>query len=281
MIKRFENFKSDYVEKRNIDVWLPDNYDPKEKYSVLYMNDGQMLFDSAITWNKQEWQVDETIQRLINENKIKKSIVVGIWNGGAARHIEFCPQKPFESLPKNYRDSIIKAATRLNGNSVFSGNVVSDNYLKFIVKELKPFIDENFSTRKTRNHTFIGGSSMGGLISLYAICEYPDVFGGALCMSTHWPVIFSAENNPFPTAIDQYLKKNLPNPRNHKLYFDYGTKTLDSMYKPFQTTIDEIMIKKGYNSNNFKSIEFCGDDHSEKSWSKRLNIPIEFLLYCQ
>ena len=78
---------------------------------------------------------------------------------------------------------------------------VSDNYLKFLVTELKPFIDKKYSVYKDMNHTFIAGSSMGGLISMYAICEYPRVFGGAACMSTHWPGIFSAEGNPVPDAF--------------------------------------------------------------------------------
>ena len=84
---------------------------------------------------------------------------------------------------------------RQPGAPVFSGKIQSDNYLKFLVKELKPFIDSSFSTLKDQQNTFIAGSSMGGLISMYAICEYPLVFGGAACLSTHWPGIFTMINN--------------------------------------------------------------------------------------
>ena len=277
-IKRFENFPSKYVNSRNIDVWLPDGYNSKNKYAVLYMHDGQMLFDSSITWNKQEWGVDETISKLHSENKIKNCIVVGIWNGGKNRHIEFCPQKPFESLPVSYRDSIIELAKRVNGNQVFSGEIISDHYLKFIVEELKPFIDSSFSTKKNRKNTFIAGSSMGGLISLYAICEYPKIFGAAACMSTHWPVLFTTENNLFPVAINNYLKQHLPSAKKHHIYFDYGTKTLDTLYKPFQQIVDKTMAAKGYNKKNWITKEFIGDDHSEKSWRNRLHVPVIFLL---
>ena len=146
------------------------------------------------------------------------------------------------------------------------------------MKELKPFIDSNFSTLKNRQNTFIAGSSMGGLISMYAICEYPLVFGGAACLSTHWPGIFTTINNPVPAAFLQYLTTHLPAPGTHKFYFDYGTATLDSMYKPFQLQADAIMRQMGYTARNWMSKEFIGDDHSEASWRKRFHIPAFFLL---
>lgn len=275
---RFESFKSTFVDARNVDVWLPANYNKNQKYAVLYMHDGQMLFDSAQTWNKQEWGVDETITQLKIEHKIKDCIVVGIWNSGKNRHIDYFPQKPLEALTKAEQDSMY-AANRQNGNSVFSGKVQSDNYLKFLVNELKPFIDKNFSTNKTPMATFVAGSSMGGLISIYALCEYPKVFGGAACLSTHWLGIFKADN-PFPKAMQAYLKANLPYAKNHKIYFDYGTETLDAMYKPFQLQVDSIMTGKGYSvhNNDWITQKFEGENHSEVAWRKRLYIPILFLL---
>jgi enterochelin esterase-like enzyme len=143
---------------------------------------------------------------------------------------------------------------------------------------LKPLIDKKYSVHRDKKHTFIAGSSMGGLISMYAICEYPNVFGGAACLSTHWPGIFTVENNPIPEAFYNYLKTNLPNPKNHRIYFDYGTATLDAMYEPLQLKVDEVMKAKGYNSLNWSTNKFEGEDHSEKAWQKRLHIPLEFLL---
>jgi enterochelin esterase-like enzyme len=277
-IERMENFKSNYVTERNIDVWLPDNYSSSKKYNVFYMNDGQMLYDPEMAWNKQAWNVDDVLTKLVTENKIQDVIVVGIWNGGITRHIDYFPQKAFESLTQSQQDSIYKA-NRSNGQSVFNNQKVnSDNYLKFIVKELKPIIDKKYSVYTDVKHTFIAGSSMGGLISMYAICEYPKVFGGAACISTHWPGIFAVENNPIPNTFFEYLKKHLPNPKNHKIYFDYGTATLDAMYEPFQLKVDEIMKAKGFTSQNWSTQKFEGEEHSEKSWNKRLHIPIEFLL---
>lgn len=276
-VQRFENFKSNFVDERNIDVWLPDGYSDKEKYAVLYMHDGQMLYDASTTWNKQEWNVDEVASKLIAEDKTKKFIVVGIWNNGSKRHIEYFPQKPFENLTQVEKDTVtaqLKKANRAEADF----KPISNDYLKFVVNELKPFIDKTFSTKKDRKNTFIAGSSMGGLISMYAICEYPDVFGGAACMSTHWPGTFSIKNNPVPNVFIDYLKKNLPNPKKHKIYFDYGDKTLDAKYKPYQELADRVMIEKGYTSKNWITKFFSGDDHSEKSWAKRLHFPLEFLL---
>ena len=209
-IIRTENFSSKHVPARNVDVWLPDNYTASKKYAVLYMHDGQMLFDSSITWNKQEWGVDETLNQLMQQNKIRDCIVVGIWNGGKSRHPEYFPQKPFEALSKE-EQQLVYSAYRSGGQSIFSGlPISSDNYLKFLVEELKPFIDKNYSTKTDASNTFVAGSSMGGLISLYALCEYPTIFGGAACLSTHWPGLLSMENNPGPAVFFSYLKNLLP-----------------------------------------------------------------------
>ena len=269
-IKHFENFSSKFIDARNVDVWLPNNYNSNEKYAVLYMHDGQMLFDSIITWNNQEWKVDETITSLLEKKLIKKTIVVGIWNNGKYRHAEYFPEKPLQFLKNELRDSIIK-------NDLLN-KPQSDNYLKFIVTELKPFIDSSFSTYTNAENTFIAGSSMGGLISMYAICEYPNVFSAAACLSTHWIGSYNNDYDAISTAFANYLNEHLPNPENHKIYFDHGTLTIDSYYKPHQVKIDEVMKNKGYTSKNWITKEFEGANHTENSWSKRLHIPFTFIL---
>ncbi len=276
-IKHFEQFNSVFIDARNVDVWLPEGYNSKTKYAVLYMHDGQMLFDSTNNWNHQEWGVDETLTHLKKDNKIKDVIVVGIWNNTKTRHSDYFPQKPFESLTPFQQDSIYKATSNEKG-SLFSVKIQSDNYLKFIVKELKPFIDSSFSTKSNRKNTIIAGSSMGGLISIYAICEYPEIFGASACLSTHWLGIMPSENNPIPNAFFNYLKYNLPSPKRHKIYFDYGSLTLDAFYKPYQTQVDVIMKSKGFSNKNWLTKEFVGDDHTEKSWRNRLGIPLVFIL---
>lgn len=276
-LQRVTAFPSAYVQARNVDIWLPPGYSTAKKYSVLYMHDGQMLFDANSTWNKQEWGVDETMSLLLQQKKIRDCIVVGVWNTGANRHPDYFPQKPFLSLSKQQQDSIY-TATRGADYALFPVPVQSDAYLKFLVTELKPFIDSTFSVATDRANTFIAGSSMGGLISMYAICEYPTVFGAAACLSTHWPGIFTVDNNPIPAAFINYLKLHLPDPKTHRIYFDYGTSTLDSLYKPFQLQADKVMKKKGYGKRNWITREFPGEDHSENAWRKRLQIPLTFLL---
>ena len=277
-IVRIENLISKYVPKRNIDVWLPLGYNKNKKYAVFYMHDGQMLFDPSTTWNKKSWLMDSSITKLIKEDKISEVIVVGIWNGGERRHSEYFPQKPFEMLNMDQKASI-KEAVRKNNASVFNNyEINSNNYLKFIVEELKPYIDKNFSTKTNSDNTFIAGSSMGGLISMYAICEYPNVFGGAICMSTHWPGIFEMENNPIPGAFIQYLNSNLPNAQNHKIYFDCGDQTLDALYPPLQNIVDDVMRKKGYSQKSWMTKYFTNQDHSEDAWSGRIQIPLQFML---
>ncbi|HMP92442.1 MAG TPA: alpha/beta hydrolase-fold protein [Phnomibacter sp.] len=277
-IQRLENFASAWVAPRHIDVWLPNGYTNAKKYAVLYMHDGQMLYDARTTWNNQAWEVHETLQRLMDSGQIKDCIVVGIWNSGPNRHSEYFPQKPFMALPQRYQDSLLENGSRSGGNALFAGPISSDNYLRFLVTELKPFIDKTFSTYPDAANTLVAGSSMGGLISMYALCEYPKVFGGAACLSTHWPGIFSVENNPIPAAFLGYLDAQLPSPANHRLYFDYGTATLDSLYEPYQLQANAIMQKHRYGPGNWLTMAFPGANHSEQAWQQRFEIPAYFLL---
>ena len=138
------------------------------------------------------------------------------------------------------------------------------------MEDLKPFIDTRFKTKKGRESTFIAGSSMGGLLSAYAICEYPEVFGGAACFSTHWP--------PLEGVFLEYLKSNLPDPATHKIYFDHGTEGLDGEYEAFQMIADSAMKARGYeHSENWITMKFEGAGHIEKEWHSRFHIPMELL----
>lgn len=276
-IERIENFQSKYISERNVDIFLPERYSVKKKYAVLYMHDGQMLFDPDQTWNKQAWNVDDIARELIQENKVKDFIVVGIWNGGKTRHSDYFPQKPFEQLSTEEKDTI-GAQLQKFGRTNDDFQPGSENYLNFIIKELKPYIDRNYAVKTGKRNTLIAGSSMGGLISLYAICEYPKIFGGAACLSTHWVGTFTLKNNPLPHSFLLYLEKNLPNPKNHKIYFDCGDQTLDAMYPEIQHKVDDLMLRKGFTKKNWITEYFPGEDHSEKAWSKRFRISLEFLL---
>ncbi|MCG9966151.1 alpha/beta hydrolase [Shewanella cutis] len=276
-IERLTSFPSAFVPPRNIDIWLPAGYDKQQRYAVLYMHDGQMLFDATTSWNKQEWQIDEVASRLIKAGKTQPFIVVGIDNAGENRHSEYFPQQPFENLSQAQQTALYQLQ-RTKNQALFSQQVYSDRYLKFLVTELKPYIDSHYSVYTDAAHTFVMGSSMGGLISLYAISEYPHIFGGAACLSTHWPGTFEQQNNPIPPAFFNYMQQKLPDPSTHKLYFDHGTATLDAWYPQLQAQADKIIKAKGYTSQNWQSLTFEGAEHSEHAWAARLDIPLIFLL---
>lgn len=273
-VERFTLTPSGLGGQRNIDVWLPADYDTTRNYAVIYMNDGQMLFDSTTTWNRQEWGADETAAKLIAENKIRPCIIVGIWNRDRYRYSEYFPEKALSFYPARRRARLI--------SKEMMGDPLGDEYLRFLVTELKPYIDSHYSTSADRENTIIMGSSMGGLISLYAICEYPDVFGGAGCISTHLPMIgvsfFRKYDNRMAKSFRKYLASTFPSPDRHRIYFDFGTKTLDAAYEPYQKKVDKLMTAAGYSEKNWTTIKYEGHDHSERSWASRLNVPFEFLL---
>lgn len=275
-IERLENFASKYISSRNIDVWLPDGYSDSIKYAVLYMQDGQMLYDANSTWNKQAWDIDDAATNLLKDKKIKPFIVVGIWNDSKTRHKDYFPQKVFNMLSKIEKDSV-NARLLKKGRTTSFFKASSNNYLKFIVRELKPFIDKNYSVESNAENTCIMGSSMGALLSIYALCEYPKVFGGAACLSTHWPGTFSLENNPVPYYMIDYLEKKLPSPKTHKIYFDCGDQTLDALYPSIQKQVDSLIQTNGYSTTNFQTHFFAGENHSEGAWKKRLDLPLLFM----
>lgn len=274
-IERLADFASHHVPARNIDVWVPAGYPAAAPYAVLYMHDGQMLFDPKTTWNQQEWRVDEVAGELQAAGTVRPFIVVGIWNGGPARAAEYLPQRAFERL--DAKAQALHMAGKRGEQPFLSEPVYSDRYLRFLVEELKPAIDKRFAVDPSPAATAIMGSSMGGLISLYALAEYSQIFGSAACLSTHWPASFIFDDPALPEAILAYLTEKLPDPARHRLYFDHGTATLDVHYAPWQTRVDAVMANRGYTDANWMSRVFAGAEHSEQAWSARLQIPLTFL----
>lgn len=258
-----ENFYSRLVEARNINVWLPPGYGERAeaRYPVIYAHDGQNLFDPALSFAGVDWGVDETLGAMILAQSVPPAIVVGIWNT-AERYREYDPQKVFADL---------LSAEEQAAYGLEFGHPLADRYLRFIVEELKPVIDDYFCTRRERQSTFMMGSSMGGLISTYALCEYPQTFGAVAALSTHWPAGCGK-------MID-YLATHLPAPGKHRFYFDYGTETDDAPYEPLQRQVDMLLEEYGYQEGRDRMTrKFPGEDHSEQAWRRRLNVPLHFLL---
>ncbi|MCF8238720.1 MAG: hypothetical protein K9I85_11220 [Saprospiraceae bacterium] len=271
----FARFPSRLIDPRSVVVWLPDGYTDQKQYAVLYMHDGQMLFSSTVTKNQDHWGVDSVLQPMLEQGILRDVIVVGIFNHDQWRSMEYLPQRPLQdlTLPDT---AILKDHPDPQLPDILNAGFRADSYLQFLVSELKPFIDTTYSTDPACN--YIGGSSMGGLISWYALCEYPDIFTGTACLSTHWTGLFRQDHNPLPARFQAYLDNHLPKPEKHRFYFDHGTEDLDRLYGPFQEQIDQLAQKKGYTESLWQSQFFPGTGHAESDWRDRLHIPLTFLL---
>jgi predicted alpha/beta superfamily hydrolase len=263
-LRTHEAFASKLVASRRIDVWLPPGYEQNTaaRFPVLYMHDGQNLFDPALSYIGVDWGVDEAMTRLIREGAVREAIVVGIWNT-PKRFQEYMPAKAVteSKLPDDWPDMA----------SMRKEEILSVGYLRFLIEELKPFVDSTYRTLAGRADTFTMGSSAGALISIYALAEYPEVFGGAGGVSTHWPI--------GDGLMIDYLEPRLPGLRGHRFYFDFGTATLDSNYEPYQRRVDALMRRAGFVEGvEWMTRKYEGDEHSERAWRRRVDVPLKFLL---
>ena len=265
-IEIVSDFQSSFVEDRILEFWLPPNFDPTKKYDLLIMHDGQNIFDANKTWNKQEWKLDEWASKLILEKTVNPFIILGIYNSGKNRWNDYFPENAY---------GFIKYVKYLDDNKPA---LYANLYLKYIVDEIIPFTKSKYLKSSDDYRIIIGGSSMGGLISMYAAFEYPEIFDGAICMSTHWPGAFVIDNNPLPDAIFKYMSQNIPKSKEKKFYFDYGDQGLDKNYPQYSKRVDSIFLNNGYSENNFKNLYFKNTSHSEDSWCKRVDIPLKFML---
>lgn len=259
-----------------VDVLLPEGYDPADgkRYPVVYMHDGQNLFDPAISYGGVSWEIDNALSRLSQWEEFQTPIIVGVHNRENLRSSDYLCQKVItDYIP----------ADKLNASGIkpiIGGESHSDAYISFLANDLKRAIDAEFNTYPDRDNTFIMGSSMGGLASLYAICEYPEVYGGAACISTHWIGNFDYNSTIFPNAMLDYMNDNLPSAETHKLYFDHGTVGLDSSYPVWNEKALQIVASKGYDKEAGSLLSYIaeGADHNERYWSERVNIPLQFML---
>ncbi|MHC1703848.1 MAG: alpha/beta hydrolase [Tenuifilaceae bacterium] len=228
--------------KRTIRIYFPPNYSSGKRFPVIYMHDGQNLFDDATSFAG-EWNVDETLDSLYKFHRFS-CIVVGIYHGEKERINELSPWK---------NDSL-----NLGGDG--------DKYAKFIVKTLKPFIDSHYRTSPERQNTVIMGSSMGGLMSLYMLLEYPDVFGKAAIFSPSlWfsPKVFE--------IIQKYNQKKI-----QKIYLISGAK--EGSRSIGNTLIADSLLRSVGFDDNFYRCKIAKDgQHSEWFWSREFGDAIRFL----
>lgn len=279
-IVQLDRFPSQYVAPHNVDVWLPPGYPKQAPYAVLYMFDGQNLFGEREPGKTPSWRAAATAAQLIAAGKARPFIIVGIWNAQSLRMSEYFPEKPWESLTPDQKRTLF--SRELGNFQLMPVAPYSDAFLEFVTQELKPAIDHRFDVDPKPEATFVMGSSMGGLMAWYALAEYPNVFGGAACLSTYWPGPYlkldAHSHDPAPAAFAEYIAQHFPSPRDHKIYFDRGTLTLDANLGPAQQRVDRVLQSEGWTGTHFESRVFAGAEHSEKYWGARLAIPLTFLL---
>jgi predicted alpha/beta superfamily hydrolase len=256
-IIQHDSIPTQFVETRPVTVWLPPSYDDNrnQDYPVLYFMDGQNVFNPKTSYTGVDWALDEWADSLITAGQMEEVIIVGVWNS-PKRFLEYMPEKSVDYFSKDEMEWIKK------NSEISVERPISDDFLSYLTEDILPFINQEYRTKTGRENTLIGGSSMGGLISLYALTEYPDVFGTALCVSTHWPAAQGVSL--------RYFEDNLPEPGSHKVYFDYGTETLDAEYEPYQVQMDSVMKARGYSENeDWITLKFEGHKHSESDWRQR------------
>jgi enterochelin esterase-like enzyme len=267
---------SAHVAPRNVTIWLPPGYDRSHRrYPVIYMHDGQNLFMPGRAYGGEEWGVDEALSRMMAAGRTRGAIVVGVWNAGTLRGREYLPARVVSQLPP---------AARALVEATHGGSSMADAYLRFLVEELKPRVDRELRTLPDARHTGIMGSSMGGLISLYALGEYPQLFGSAAGVSIHWPLGDpragqGADAATVAAAFGAWLDASRANARRNRLYVDHGDQTLDAFYAPYQDAVLPIFRARGWrDGRNLDARSFPGAAHDEASWRARVETVLAFLL---
>lgn len=263
------------IKTPHITIWLPPGYDTdKRRYGVVYMHDAQNLFFPEKSNFNKVWAADKSALRLIAGNKVAPFIIVGIDHPGKDRMRQYYPRAILPMLGDGVRRDAL---------TLMHGEPVADAYLDFLVHELKPKVDHDYRTKRDRKHTAIAGSSMGGLISLYAITEYPNTFGVAGCVSTHTPLAdpekLGSTNADVIAAWGKYVDRLVGKPGGRRIWFDHGDQTLDAYYAPYQKALDTALIKAGWKPDkDFSSRTYPGAAHEENAWAARMDDVFTWML---
>ncbi len=266
-VRVIENFPMRRLKRlRSLRIYLPPDYERnKNRYPVIYMHDGQNLFDEDTSTFGDIWNVQNVLDGLYNEGKNNGIIVVGIDSDSNLRFLEYSPWKN-----KSMEESMPNVElTHLPGGGGF-------RYIDYIVNELKPYIDKNFRTLIDRDNTAICGSSMGGFISLAAGIKYQEVFSKVAALSS---ASFFAEKELRNLIVDTGRKLPM------KIYMDVGTRETSN---PEVTEFPEIYIRSnkaiyktfkdiGFNDDEVKFKVVEGAIHNEREWAKRFPDIIEWL----
>jgi predicted alpha/beta superfamily hydrolase len=243
-----EGFHSRYVEHdRTVLVYLPPGYDQAtaDRYPVLYLHDGQNVFDQATSFSD-EWRVDETAQELITAGCIEPIIIVGVYNTGDHRIDEYTPTP---------------SADRTAGGH-------ADDYGRMLVEELKPFIDSTYKTFPGAANTAIGGSSLGGLLTLHLGLRYPTAFGKLAVLS---PSVW------WDDRVILHEVQALPGKRAQRIWLDVGVREGERCVGDSRLLRDALVAKGWVLGEDLSYFEAEDGEHNERSWGARVTPMLEFL----
>ncbi len=245
------NFASKFLStRRNVIVYVPPHYDESHRrYPVLYLQDGQNLFDPATAFLGQDWRADITADDMIARGEIDPPIIVGVYNAGAKRLSEYAPTRDTRH--------------RKGGKA--------DRYAEMLAREIKPFIDTEYRTMKAAKHTAVGGSSLGGLVSLVTGLRYPRVFGEMAVIS---PSIWW-DNRAVLRWVHGFNDTVRP-----RMWVDVGTAEGQGPQHVVDDTRalrDALLVKGWREGDNLGYHEFPGAEHNEHAWGARFGAVLKFL----
>ena len=256
LIERLGRIPSAHVAPRHVQVWLPPGYaaDTARRYPVLYLHDGQNVFDGESAGA--EWGVDETAQRLAEQGEIEPPIIVAV-DSVATRMADYTPTAM--TLPPQ-RSGTGRAETAGGGAAAYG---------RFLAEELKPLVDARYRTRSDRQGTAVGGSSLGGLVSLWLALHRSDTFGAALVVSPSvwWDDRFALR--------DVRTLATLPSPRP-RLWLDMGAKE-GAEALPAARDLRQALAARGWDGTTLAFTEDAEGSHDEASWAARVEGMLRFL----
>jgi predicted alpha/beta superfamily hydrolase len=253
-IRRHRRFRSKILgNRRDLLVYLPRRYRrfSRKRYPVLYLQDGQNVFDAATSFSRVEWGVDETAQRLIRQNLIEPLIIVAIANTGEDRINEYAPTR-------GVIDTSGKRKKRSKG--------LARKYGQFLIEEVKPYIDKRYRTMREAEFTGLGGSSLGGLLTLSLGLWFPNVFTRLIAMS---PSVWW--DNQVIVKMVEDLDEKLP----LKIWLDTGTH--EEGWERARTLRDALVEKGWKLFDDLQYHEIKSGDHSEGAWATRVDPALRFL----
>ncbi|MCU0424605.1 MAG: alpha/beta hydrolase-fold protein [Candidatus Kapabacteria bacterium] len=260
-VRVHEFFQPKTLLQRTISVYVPPGYDNStQRYPVLYLHDGQNIFDDA-TAASGEWYADEIAEMLIKSKKLPPCIIVGVSVRGEDRINEYTP------VPMRRADGLGRADDIGGKGSM---------HAQMLAEEIKPFIDSTYRTLKDRANTAVGGSSLGGLISIYTAMTYPSVFGRVMAMS---PSVWWS-NSWILASIRQTIADSIPTslkPAQCRIWVDIGdAEGVEAVAGARE--LKNLFIEKGWKLNaNLGYMEAKNAPHSETAWSERLEPALSFM----